>query len=417
MQRRTSVTTAWHGLAARDGRPNHAASHPGASPIPGPHGQDGHATARTFLSCVALAVMLALAIAAAPAQERGSEEPVRGAKPATGPMPGVGDKALPGPGPAGESKPAGSKEPAPKSTEKKGTAKKPAATTSKKPKTVRRVGPPSLEARLVEGGSLNLTLLDERVEFITPYGKLSIPMTDVQRVEFASRIGEEVVEQIDRAIRNLGADEFDVREKASADLLEFKERAYAALVKASEHSDPEVARRAEELLEKIREEVPEERLTPRENDVIHTKDSKFTGKLMGEALRVLTAQFGEQRLKFADVVSLGQAVVETESTASKNVIADPGTLHAYQAMVGATLTFKVTGNPGGSIWGTDMYTLDTRLATAAVHCGVLKPGETGNVRVQILGPQAAFMGSVRHGVTSSDYGGYPGAYRVLSSKK
>jgi hypothetical protein len=63
-----------------------------------------------------------------------------------------------------------------------------------------------------------------------------------------------------------------------------------------------------------------------------------------------------------------------------------------------------------------MYTLDTRLATAAVHTGVLKPGETGNVRVQILGPQPAFMGSARNGVTSSDYGAYPGAYRILSSK-
>jgi len=288
-----------------------------------------------------------------------------------------------------------------------------------KAKSARRTGPPNLEAKLVEGGTLNLTLLDERLEFITPYGRLSVPLADVQRIEFSARVPQEIVERIERAIRDLGADEFDVRENASAELMELKERAYAALVKAAEHSDPEVARRAEELLEKLREAVPEDRLTPRENDVIHTKDSKFTGKLVGESLKVLTAQFGEQRLKFADVVSLGYPVVEAESTASKNVLPDPGTLSGgtYATMIGQTLTFKVTGNPAGSIWGTDMYTLDTRLATAAVHAGVLKPGETGNVRVQILGPQAGFVGSARHGVTSSDYGMYPGAYRVISSRK
>jgi hypothetical protein len=333
-------------------------------------------------------------------------------------MPAVGTKPTPGPGPSAESTVRTVPRPDdPKDVPSKGADKKAAATTGKKGKPTRRVGPPTLEARLVEGGTLNLTLLDERVELITPYGRLSVPLSDVQRIEFATRVSQDVVEQLDRAIRNLGADEFDVREKASADLLALGERAYAALTKAAEHSDPEVARRAEELLEKIRESVPEERLTPRENDVVHTKDSKFTGKLVGESLKVLTAQFGEQRLKFADVLSLGHQVAEAEATTSKGVIPNPGSLHAYQAMIGATLTFKVTGNPAGSIWGTDMYTLDTQLATAAVHCGVLKPGETGNVRVQILGPQGAFVGSARHGVTSSEYGGYPGAYRVLTPRR
>jgi hypothetical protein len=285
-----------------------------------------------------------------------------------------------------------------------------------KSKAARPVGPPVLEARLCEGGTLNLTLMDEHLEFITPYGRLTIPLSDVQRIDFSTRVSQDVADRIEKAIRDLGDDEFTVREKASAELLALKERAYPALVKAAESADPEVAHRAEELLEKLRELVPEDRLTPRENDVIQTKDSKFTGKLIGESLRVRTAQFGDQRLKFADVLSVKYPTARATSTASKNVLPDPGTLHAHQASIGQTLTFKVTGNPGGSIWGTDMYTLDTRLATAAVHAGVLKVGETGDVRLQILGPQPAFTGSARHGITSSDYGAYPGAYRILSAK-
>ncbi len=286
-----------------------------------------------------------------------------------------------------------------------------------KAKSSRRPGPPAQEARLVDGGSLVLTLLDERVEFITPYGRLSIPLSDVQHLHFATRTSRELAEKIEQAIRDLGADDPGTRQRASAQLLALQERAYPALVKAAERAAPEVARRAEELLEELREQVPEERRAPRDSDVIQTKDSKFTGRLVGEALRVLTPQFGEQRLRFADLISLGQPTLQAESTASDHGIADPGTLHMYQAMIGQKLTFRVTGNPTGSIWGTDMYTLDTQLATAAVHAGVLKPGETGNVKVEILGPQPAFAGSVRHGVSSSDYDAYPGAYRVLSSRR
>src|SRR5437773_5680833 len=84
----------------------------------------------------------------------------------------------------------------PKKSESKGTS------TGAKSKPVRR-GPPTLEARLVEGGTLNLALLDERIEFITPYGRLSIPLTDVKRLEFATRVSQEVAERVEKAIRDL----------------------------------------------------------------------------------------------------------------------------------------------------------------------------------------------------------------------
>jgi hypothetical protein len=34
------------------------------------------------------------------------------------------------------------------------------------------------------------------------------------------------------------------------------------------------------------------------------------------------------------------------------------------------------------------------------------------VRVKLVAPPDTFQGSVRNGVTSSDYGAYPGAYKV-----
>jgi len=74
--------------------------------------------------------------------------------------------------------------------------------------------------------------------------------------------------------------------------------------------------------------------------------------------------------------------------------------------------FRVTGAAEGSLWGTDTYTLDSSLAVAAVHSGAVRPGQTGVVKVTILGPQPAFQGTVQSGVTSQDYGHYDGSYRV-----
>jgi hypothetical protein len=91
---------------------------------------------------------------------------------------------------------------------------------------------------------------------------------------------------------------------------------------------------------------------------------------------------------------------------------DPGNLTAYEGQVGQTLSFRVTGSRDGSVWGTDVYTTDSSLATAAVHAGALKEGETGNVKVKIVAPPPSFRGSTRNGVASNDWEAYPSAFQV-----
>lgn len=80
--------------------------------------------------------------------------------------------------------------------------------------------------------------------------------------------------------------------------------------------------------------------------------------------------------------------------------------------LGATYYFRVTGQTAGSLWGTDIYTGDSALAVAAVHAGLLKPGETAVVKVSVERPLPKYQGSIRNGVTSHDYGQYGTAYRL-----
>jgi hypothetical protein len=80
--------------------------------------------------------------------------------------------------------------------------------------------------------------------------------------------------------------------------------------------------------------------------------------------------------------------------------------------VGATYYFRVTGEASGVVWGTDVYTGDSVIAAAAVHAGLLKPGETTVIKVTVEQPLPRYSGSARNGVTSLDYGAYGTAYRL-----
>ncbi len=66
----------------------------------------------------------------------------------------------------------------------------------------------------------------------------------------------------------------------------------------------------------------------------------------------------------------------------------------------------------GSIWGTDIYTDDSRICGAAVHAGFLTDAG-GVVWIQILERQDRYTGSPRNGVTTSNYGAWSGSYRFV----
>ena len=83
---------------------------------------------------------------------------------------------------------------------------------------------------------------------------------------------------------------------------------------------------------------------------------------------------------------------------------DSGSLLKHNSRVGDVFYLCVTGRVDGSVWGTDVYTSDSTLATAAVHAGVLQPGQAGVVKVTILPGQGAYQGSTRNSVRSVSYG-------------
>lgn len=276
-----------------------------------------------------------------------------------------------------------------------------------------------LEARLVDGSLLKLKLLDSHLRLKTEYGELRIPTSDIRRIDFATRLDARLARDIYIAVAELGNDDYEVRERASQRLAAFGAAAYSALLKAADDDDLEVVHRAEKLLSSIRETLSADQYEVRADDVVHTAKSKIAGQLDAASLSVETEPFGEQKLKLTSLRSVRLASLG--DTAEKAALPDPGTLSSYQGQVGKQLHFRITGGVipqqirggfvGGAVWGSDVYTLDSTLAVAAVHAGVVKSGETTVVAVTLVGPQNSFEGSTRNGVTTSSWGPFPGGFK------
>lgn len=279
--------------------------------------------------------------------------------------------------------------------------------------------PRAVEISFTDGSVLRLHLADDLIEMSSPHGKLQIPAEDILRIEFAQRLPEETVKQIDDLLAQLKSSDEDTRANAGEGLLAFREKAYLPLVKAVKGGEASLAPIAAEVLQELRAQVPAEELQIREDDLVETPDTKIAGQITMPALKLRTSQFGELALKLPDARSLRhQSLVAAapEPEPEGSVLPDPGNLKAYERRIGETLSFSVTGaSSGGSLWGTDIYTTDSRLAMAAVHAGVLREGETGVVKVKIVAGQPSYAGSTKSGIASSNYGGYGGSYEVLKA--
>lgn len=108
------------------------------------------------------------------------------------------------------------------------------------------------------------------------------------------------------------------------------------------------------------------------------------------------------------------AVTAGARNQAAQILPDPGTLQAFRGRNNEVLRFQVTGSTAGSIWGTDVYSEDSMLAVAAVHAGVLRPGQQGVVKVKILPGRQRYEPSTRHGVTSNAWGPWVGSFSFVT---
>ena len=67
----------------------------------------------------------------------------------------------------------------------------------------------------------------------------------------------------------------------------------------------------------------------------------------------------------------------------------------------------------GSVWGTDVYTDDSSVCTAAVHLGLINELDGGLVVIQISDGLEAYEGTSANGVTSGSYAAWSGSFTFV----
>jgi hypothetical protein len=89
----------------------------------------------------------------------------------------------------------------------------------------------------------------------------------------------------------------------------------------------------------------------------------------------------------------------------------------YRGQNGLHLSFVCPPNGDERrIWGSNPYTDDSSICTAAVHAGLISFASGGTVSIEIRPGLDAYPGSISNGVTSSMWGGWYGSYTFVTAR-
>lgn len=144
------------------------------------------------------------------------------------------------------------------------------------------------------------------------------------------------------------------------------------------------------------------------------------GSYSGSARNGVQSQnWGGYGLGFRFLSSHGQAAqtlsgggVPASRPVTIHALGDPGVLTRTAIAPGTVLYLNLAGSSSGSVWGSDVYTIDSSPSAAAVHAGLLSPGQRGVVQVTVLPGRSSYTGSSRNGISTSPYGAYGASYSL-----
>lgn len=71
------------------------------------------------------------------------------------------------------------------------------------------------------------------------------------------------------------------------------------------------------------------------------------------------------------------------------------------------------GGVADTVWGTDVYTDDSSVCTAAVHVGAITIDEGGTVTIEIRPGEDSYEESERNGITTQPYPAWGGSFVIV----
>jgi hypothetical protein len=160
------------------------------------------------------------------------------------------------------------------------------------------------EVRFGDGSLVRMTILQDDVEVMTKYGKLTVPFREIRRIDFGLHLPDGVGDHIDLSIKQLGSETYKERDGAVKHLVHYGPLAYPFVERATRHPDPEVSQRASGVIKRIAETTAPENLRIKEHDYIQTVEFPVIGRILHPVIKARSTHFGELSLKLSDVRTL-----------------------------------------------------------------------------------------------------------------
>lgn len=120
-------------------------------------------------------------------------------------------------------------------------------------------------------------------------------------MEFGFRYPEGLEAKIEKAVAELGSDNFQTREEAQQRIVSIGHFAIPTLRRALRNDQPEVVRRSREALKSLEGKLGDGKPELRDYDTIETVEYTAKGHLEVESLKVRTKFFGDTTVKLTDI--------------------------------------------------------------------------------------------------------------------
>jgi hypothetical protein len=178
-----------------------------------------------------------------------------------------------------------------------------------------------VEITLGDGSAIRMTILQESIDVVTRFGKLSVPIAEVRRIELGIHLADGVPEKIAAAMKKLNSSVLKDRDEAVNELTALGPAAYPSLQAAAKTTDPELGQRVQLALKRIRAKHPADALRVLVSDRIITTDFPIVGKIVSPTIKAENHLLGARNFKLGELRTIawmtGNNEVEVMVDASK----------------------------------------------------------------------------------------------------
>lgn len=189
----------------------------------------------------------------------------------------------------------------------------------------------NFEMRMIDGTVMKVMLLDKSMSLATKYGKLVVPAADLRRLDFGFRYPDGVEAKIEKAVSDLGSQDFQTREGAEKRLIKIGLHAIPLLRRAVKSENPELVHRSEIALKNLEGKLEDGKPELNDYDVVDTAEFTVKGRLEGGIMSVRTKYFGDTTVNFTDIRSF-HSVGQTARTELSLDAAKYGKMNQFEWM-------------------------------------------------------------------------------------